>query len=674
MKRAKLRNLIEAHFNQEELKTLCFDLKIDYDSLSGDNKSAKTRELIQLCQREKRIDELLQYCRTTRPNVEWPEKLEGEVSYQFSTRNFWIVGSVVIFTISFSCLIVAVFSGIFQDVFSRADTPTLESTYITITPTSSTVSTLPTIPSLSSTPMDTPADTHTTIVTDHRTDYTFLDFEGNYDCLLIKGEDTRGVLREINAYNGKALELTYDLGDTTGTWVQIRCNFEPPLDLSAYDHLRFDWYGSSGAENSLGVGLINSLDKEYIFARTYHHITHQTWLGQIITPFKFLYPWENGTNFDPSRVSGFFVSVVNDPIEDSGGEGSITIDNLNAINVASRVVPADFETVKGNIVAANAAVNWLINQQTSTGLLKSWEEEPSCNAALYDQAHALMIFAHRGMWVEANQLLDALVSLQDEDGTWANNYNCTTLEKLTDNRWEGSIAWMVYALNYYDKLGGTHPQAMISAQRGADWLVTRISQDNGCLRIDHTEGTIVTWWALWSSGEKYANNANGLTTCLLTRYWDEGLGSFKGGQDWSQPYLDSQTLGAAFLKAIGEDEKARSALGYAREILLLKAQGGKIFLLPAQSGQLTGLSGQAGSSVVWNEGVAQYIAVGGEGANDLLTELLAQQRPNGALPGSPDEFIGSNSWATTWGGISPTAWLFFALCGEPFHPPVGGGC
>ena len=136
------------------------------------------------------------------------------------------------------------------------------------------------------------------------------------------------------------------------------------------------------------------------------------------------------------------------------------------------------------------------------------------------------------------------------------------------------------------------------------------------------------------------------------------MGRFKGGKAWWQPYLDNQTWGAAFLKAIGEQEKARRALSYARETLVLPAQGGQLF----------GLDGQGGPWSVWKEGTAQYVAVGGEGADDLLQELLAQHQENGALFGGPDDFSGGGVWTTRWVGVAPASWLYFALNDEPFHP------
>jgi hypothetical protein len=282
-----------------------------------------------------------------------------------------------------------------------------------------------------------------------------------------------------------------------------------------------------------------------------------------------------------------------------------------------------------------------------------------CTAHTYDQALALLVFSRERMWTSADRLVGALVRAQHEDGAWSKSYDCSnsSLPCVHCHKWEGDIAWAVYALSRYLALGGTHPQARAAMADGAAWLTTRLAPD-GCLVIDHTEGTIDAWWALQAAGPGYRDDADRLRDCLLTTYWDDTMGRFKGGQDWRQPYLDNQTWGGAFLQAVGREEDARRALSYAYQVLRLPARGGQLF----------GFDGQGGPWSVWNEGTAQYAAVGGDGADEFIQELLAQQRSDGAMPGSPDDFTGGGVWTTRWRGVAPTAWLYFALSpGEPFH-------
>jgi hypothetical protein len=509
------------------------------------------------------------------------------------------------------------------------------------------------------------------------TGLTFLNFEGSHDCSKVFGAPataTDPVI--INGYSNKALQMSYDLGSDNGNWVQISCHFDPPLDLSAYDHLRIDWRGSPATANSLQVGLVDGAGHNFFDRMAYYNVTEHAWWGQLIVPFNQFESSPAGTPFDPTNVSRVFISVFKDDTNgDTGGAGSIAIDNLNAFNVASRIVPPDFEVVDpANPVAAQAAASWLAAQQWSMGLLNSWEEhfenDHVCFASTYEQALALMVFADRGMWSNADKIVDALEAVQNPDGSWYQSYSAVYQDHScnapvtpnTSNKWEGDVTWTIFALGRYLALGGTHPQATIIQQKAADWLATRVNTVDpakGCLVIESTEATIDAWWAFQAAGRM--DDADKIKNCLLTYYWNDTMGRFMGGRNqFYLPYLDNQTWGGAFLKAIGENTKALRALSYARDV----------FRLPAQGGQLYGFDSNAGPWSIWNEGTATYIAAGGQGANDVLQELLAQQRQDGAMPGSPDEFNGGGTWATRWHGVAPTAWLYNALSNEPFVPAL----
>lgn len=68
----QLRRTATQAFNLDEVKTLCADLHVDYDALSGENKADKIRELLELLVREARVAELASQCAQQRPHLAWP--------------------------------------------------------------------------------------------------------------------------------------------------------------------------------------------------------------------------------------------------------------------------------------------------------------------------------------------------------------------------------------------------------------------------------------------------------------------------------------------------------------------------------------------------------------------------------------------------------------------------
>ncbi len=64
---AKLRSLLTESFNLDELNTLCFDLAVDFENLTGNNKPLKAQSLIAYMDQAGRLDELLQAIDRERP-------------------------------------------------------------------------------------------------------------------------------------------------------------------------------------------------------------------------------------------------------------------------------------------------------------------------------------------------------------------------------------------------------------------------------------------------------------------------------------------------------------------------------------------------------------------------------------------------------------------------------
>jgi hypothetical protein len=71
----QLRQLLTKYFNESELRTLCFDLRIDYENLGSGGKADQARELVAHLERHGRIPELLETGKQMRPDVPWPAHL-----------------------------------------------------------------------------------------------------------------------------------------------------------------------------------------------------------------------------------------------------------------------------------------------------------------------------------------------------------------------------------------------------------------------------------------------------------------------------------------------------------------------------------------------------------------------------------------------------------------------
>lgn len=67
----RLRELINAHFDLGELRVLCADLGVDIQNLEGDTRELKALALVEYLERRDRLPDLIELCRTSRPQVRW---------------------------------------------------------------------------------------------------------------------------------------------------------------------------------------------------------------------------------------------------------------------------------------------------------------------------------------------------------------------------------------------------------------------------------------------------------------------------------------------------------------------------------------------------------------------------------------------------------------------------
>lgn len=82
----RLHELLDAQFDQEELRTLCFNLGVDFDSLRGEGKTSKARELILVLNRNGRLSELMSEVSTAKPLVLLPDYTQPKNSKELPEK------------------------------------------------------------------------------------------------------------------------------------------------------------------------------------------------------------------------------------------------------------------------------------------------------------------------------------------------------------------------------------------------------------------------------------------------------------------------------------------------------------------------------------------------------------------------------------------------------------
>ncbi len=105
MELPELAEQIARTFNISDLNSLCFQLNIDYEDLSGQNKKDKIIALVNYCKYRRRLEELVHQCQNLRPEETWHfdeswyevkpiPPLQPNNSNSQSNFRFWIVGTI----------------------------------------------------------------------------------------------------------------------------------------------------------------------------------------------------------------------------------------------------------------------------------------------------------------------------------------------------------------------------------------------------------------------------------------------------------------------------------------------------------------------------------------------------------------------------------------------------
>lgn len=476
----------------------------------------------------------------------------------------------------------------------------------------------------------------------------------------------------------KSIQLTWDLG--SGDWVQARYRFSSPVDLRGADLFGITLRGGGAGEipNTVSVMFADSSDVFYGYDMPgerfgVNQLGRTLW--NLPLPKKmlwFFFSFGAPPPIDWSRIDRFFLVVKRPGPGKGGGSGRIGFDRVRHTRAADWPRQKDFERPALPRAAARKAIDYILGQQKATGLFLSWKEEPAGKAWLYDQALALIALSRAGSWIggeprgdspsalAATALADFLVRAQKGDGRWARCWNPASGVELVDDRWVGDQSWCVLALSLFAEVSGS-AAAREAARRGAAWLAALLD-DDGKVAVS-TEGNVDAWWAFVATSRLL--EAEAVRDHLLRdgAAWDPDLRYWWRGFRDPVVAIDAATWLSAFARhrLVGERERGLAALGFARRALATLSD----------DGTLCGLDGM-GPVSLWNEGTAQFVAAGGEGSATLAEALLAEQRPDGSMPGSPDDWTSDAfGWLSSWSGIAPTAWLHFAVEGQPFPLSLG---
>ncbi len=76
---ANLRKILTERFDEGELRTLCFDLGLTYDTLSGTGQADKAREVVAYFERRESVRELVEGIRERRPDISFSFSLSRGV-------------------------------------------------------------------------------------------------------------------------------------------------------------------------------------------------------------------------------------------------------------------------------------------------------------------------------------------------------------------------------------------------------------------------------------------------------------------------------------------------------------------------------------------------------------------------------------------------------------------
>lgn len=325
-----------------------------------------------------------------------------------------------------------------------------------------------------------------------------------------------------------------------------------------------------------------------------------------------------------------------------------------------------------------------------SGIIRSYEYLPGqqgygtsqeTSSYVYDQALALLVAIGKGDKETADLLFSGLKLFQTDHGEAKGGFMSGIDQKnYTSNPnpsyYTGGNSFAAYAaLKYYEAYGNQNGVLNV-INDNLKWLnkmKTTTGEASGLYRGGETfNGSTmqpIAWHStehntdLWHvfelasralSDQNYKNESVSLANSIVKKLWNESENRLNQGFNDDDKALDTASWGSIFLSAVGEHEKAKSNLDFAKNY----------FIDRNDTKGYTPYADRANSiPTIWFEGTfgvahAQNLLGRTNEAKKTIEDALAGQQTNGAFPYALDPDIPNGR--TNANSVASTAWFLLA--------------
>ena len=509
------------------------------------------------------------------------------------------------------------------------------------------------------------------------------------------------------------------------SWIVLRRTLPAAINLSAFTHIRLALHGSNlNSHDTLEVKLRDG--GGHLAAISLKSFTDLPAWRPIYIDFRELGSYSesdltNLTDIEIGIVRCAGCEVFDNPSLPGPSEqhtGTLFLDEFAVLDLKpaarNRLIETSFEPVAPHPAIRAAAAGALLAQITPSGpgvsLIPAWFTEINPNYNSYAQAEALLVFVYEyeqtGNVVyrdAARNLAARLISLQvpqgkNQAGAWFTGYAldqgilrppyralptgqsipCDGDETLVLDggklvatnidacEWVGNVGWVLIALGKLQRSAIYDDTVALQSalDRGAAWVASQIGRDPAYPDLISLgmEGNISAYFGLRAAN--IVQEATQLGNGIFQVGWDPLERRMKPGggpADYATTLDVTGSWGVSFLRAVGKNQEALEAQAYAASVMRTTSFDGTI----------SGYGDIAGPYTVAVEFTAQAAAAGIKSADFVMRQITPLQIPSGtyagAFPGATDHWSGGQltPWSTTMPGVSPTAWVYFALDTDP---------